>query len=160
MYGRQVRRTNPKINITMGPEICSGTLFTVPLDNLNVNKLHSSVLYYWIFCKDLPLIFCQVFSLQLTFQSDRKKQLWVKANSSFILFQHTSTVISLSPFISWWALFLCLLWTNKKIFKNHCKTWDLLEPAIGQRESKTKNLNSEMASQNQYLLIQNISHYH
>lgn len=46
MYGRQVLKTNPKVNITVGPEICSDTLFTVPLDNLNVNKLHSSVLYY------------------------------------------------------------------------------------------------------------------
>lgn len=110
----------------MGTKICSATMCTFPFDNFNVNKLYSGVLYYWIFLKDISL---SLF-LRAYFPEWRKIKQQSEWKQTLVLsyFSIPQTVISLSPFISWCSLLLCLFYIP--IEKNHWKIWDLLVKII------------------------------
>lgn len=75
----------------------------------------------------LVKIYYRLFSLELTFQNKRKKTP-TKQQSEW---KQTlvSAYFSTPQTASWWPLFMCLFYISKKNFI--CKTWDLLDSAIG-----------------------------
>lgn len=115
----------------------SAMVSTLPFETLTQVNYILVFLYYWIFSRDISLnLFLWIYFPE---QKEKKKQEseWRQTLVSSY-FSTPPPVVSLSPFISWCSLFLCLFYVprerkrrKKEKKKKHCKAGDFLVSALG-----------------------------